>query len=232
MHDVQYELEDRFRQNYSSIIRVNRPLPLLFILASAGFVAALSNRIFDPVVPDVARDLGVSPEAVALLATVYAIPCAFSQPILGPLGDALGKARIIKVCLGIQLVSTIAAIFVSTIEELYVLRFVAGAAAGGIIPLSLAMVGDRFPLEQRQVALSRVLIALLLALLLGATSSGALASWFGWRAVLVATSIVGAVSFVIALFGLKPRAGLARGSFSVASIITSYARVFQNPRAI
>ncbi|MGI9524640.1 MAG: MFS transporter [Hyphomicrobiaceae bacterium] len=206
-------------------------MPLLLTLASACFVAALSIRVFDPIVPEVARSLEVSVEAVALMVSVYAFPYALSQPILGPLGDSFGKARIIKACLGVQLICSVTSIFATSVEQLYVIRFFAGVSGGGIIPLALAMVADRFALHERQVALSRVLTAMLIALLVGATGSGLLASWFGWRAVMVVTALLSGGAFVQTCIGLQPRVLAARDDFRLSAIFKGYSNVFANPRA-
>ncbi len=72
---------------------------LLPILAAGCFVSSMSMRLIDPVVPDISRDLGVDAASVALLASVFAFPYALGQPVLGALGDAFGKARIIKIAL-------------------------------------------------------------------------------------------------------------------------------------
>ncbi|MGI9422158.1 MAG: MFS transporter [Hyphomicrobiaceae bacterium] len=207
-------------------------MSLLLILSSVAFVASLTIRIFDPIVPDVARDLTVSTDAVALLATVYAISYALSQPILGPLGDALGKARVIKFFLGIQLACAAASIFATSIEWLYVLRFLAGVAGGGVIPVIFAMVGDRFAFEERQLALSRLLSAIIVAVLLGSTGSGLIASLLGWRAVMIILAVVSAVAFVVAMVGLRPRPNQVRSSFSLSDVVGSYRIVFRNPRAV
>ena len=121
----------------------------------------MTMRIIDPVVPAVARDLSVSVETVALLASAFTFPYALSQPLLGSLGDALGKALIIKICLAVVLVCLVAGAYAPNVEMLFAVRIIGGAAGGGIIPLSFAIVGDRFPFEQRQIALSRVLAAII-----------------------------------------------------------------------
>src|SRR5215213_8828666 len=72
-----------------------------FAASRAASRSARSIRSLDPLIGVVARDLQSDPHTIALLATALAIPYAFIQPILGPVGDALGKERIMKVCLAI-----------------------------------------------------------------------------------------------------------------------------------
>jgi predicted MFS family arabinose efflux permease len=122
---------------------------LLLILATSCFVSSMSMRIIDPVVPDISRDLGVDPASVAMLASLYAFPYALAQPLLGAFGDAFGKARIIKIALAVLALCLAASAVAPTLGMLALARLVGGAAAGGIIPLAFAIVGDRFPMVDR-----------------------------------------------------------------------------------
>ena len=70
---------------------------LLLILSLCGLASAMSGRIVDPIVIEIAGDLNVPVGMVALLSTAYTLPFALSQPFLGPLGDLFSKARIVKI---------------------------------------------------------------------------------------------------------------------------------------
>ncbi len=206
-------------------------MPLLVVLALACFVASLSLRVVDPMVPGIARDLAATPELIALLATAVAFPYALSQPILGPLGDSVGKARVMKACLAVLTLSLLVCTLAPNVEVLFAARIVSGVAGGGLIPVALAVVGDRFPIDTRQVALSRVLAAMIVALLLGAVASGVIADAFGWRTVMGLATLLSAVSLVLTLRHLQARATSPGGRFNVERILTGYRAVFSNPRA-
>ena len=55
--------------------------------------------------------------------------------------------------------------------------------AGGIFPVGMAMIGDLVPVEERQVAIGRLLAVGLTGNLIGATISGVIGDLFGWRGV-------------------------------------------------
>jgi predicted MFS family arabinose efflux permease len=206
-------------------------MPLLLVLGFASFVSALSIRVIDPVVPEVARDLGTAVATVALLASAFSFPYAFGQPILGPLGDTVGKARIIKLALAVLASMLAVSAIAPTIEILFATRILAGLAAGGIIPLVIATVGDRFALVERQLALSRILMAALSGQLVGAVGSGLIAAAVGWRVVMVLASLLTLGALVVAVRELKPRPDAKRSKFTIEGLRTGYARVFENPRA-
>lgn len=206
-------------------------MPLLLVLAVASFTSALSMRLLDPLVPQIARDLMVASEAVALFGTAFALPYALGQPVTGALGDTIGKARIIQVCLAMLGLASILASLAPTYESMFAARALSGLFGGGIIPVALAMVGDRFEMAARQVALSRIVMATLLAQLLSTVGSGLLASVLGWRLVLLGSGLLAVAAAALAFKFMKPRADAARPAFSLAGMRRGYAAILQSPRA-
>lgn len=205
---------------------------LLRVLAAGCFVSSMSMRLIDPVVPDVARDLAVSAGSVAMLASAYAFPYALGQPVLGALGDALGKARIIKIALAVLALCLAVTIVAPTLEVLFVARMVGGAAGGGIIPLAFALIGDRFAMAERQIVLSRVLAAIIAGQLTGSIGSGLVASYFGWRAAMLMGTALTVAALLVTLWHLQGRAGAARSAVRLETMHRGYRDVFRNPKAI
>ena len=208
-----------------------RHMPLLLALSICCFSAAAIIRCVDPLVPDIARGFATSPNHIALLASAFAVPYALGQPLLGPLGDAVGKSRIIKGCLAILTVAMMLSALAPTPDTLFAARIMAGLAAGGTVPVSLAMVGDRFSIAERQVALSRLLAAMLTGQLAGGAGAGLIGDAYGWRAVMWIGAALILSATILAHMTLAPRPAAERKSFNLASIRSGYAKVFENPRA-
>src|SRR5512146_1519160 len=127
----------------------------LNLVAFVVFACALFIRSTDPVIPQIAAGLNVEPATAALLSTAFTLPYALVQPLLGALADMFSKARLIAVCMLIGGVTTLACALVPNFETLMGLRVLAGMTAGGIFPIAFALVGDRVPVAQRQVALGK-----------------------------------------------------------------------------
>ncbi|MCL4765361.1 MAG: MFS transporter [Hyphomicrobiaceae bacterium] len=206
-------------------------MPVLLVLALGCFAGALSLRVIDPVVPAVARDLHTTAATVALLASAFAFPYALGQPVLGPLADALGKARIIKVCLAVLTVALLVSAVAPSIEALFAARVLSGIAAGGIIPVALAMVGDRFSMAERQVAIARLILAAVVGQLVSSIGAGFVASLVGWRVVFVLAGLAALAALIASIATLAPRPRAERRRFTIAGLKSGYAAVFANPRS-
>lgn len=202
----------------------------LYLLALAGFVSALSLRALDPMVTLLASDFAVPLAAAALLGTAFTLPYAFGQPFLGPIGDGLGKTRIVKICLVVLALCTATAAMAPTLDLVFAARVAGGLAAGGIIPLALAILGDRFAMAERQVAISRFLVAVIIGQLAGATGAGLLAETIGWRGVLWLLAGITALVALLVGFGMKPQS-IAPGKVELGTAITRYKALFRDPRA-
>jgi predicted MFS family arabinose efflux permease len=200
----------------------------LNLIAFVVFASALFSRSIDPLVPQIADALGTDAATAALLSTAYALPFAVIQPLLGALADMFNKARMMLICLAILAVATVAGALVQSFPLMMATRIIAGLGAGGLVPIAFAIVGDLVPFGGRQVAMGRLLLAIMTGNLLGATSAGVIADLFGWRAVFTAMAIVAFAILAVAVPGLRG-VGDRGGGFDVASVQSGYRAIFRNP---
>lgn len=192
---------------------------LILVLGLGAGASTLAGRSLDPLVGVLAGEFAVAAASVALLATAFALPYALVQPILGPIGDAIGKQRVIRLCLVVMGLALAISASAPDLASLAVLRVLTGAAAGGIFPLAIAIIGDRVPLERRQVALSRLLVAGLTGTAGGGALAAALEPLIGWRGVLL---LCAAVAFA-ALPVLREREEVPAGRrFDLVEVLRRY----------
>ena len=200
------------------------------LLAFVIFATSLFMRSVDPVIPQIAAGLDVTPTTAAMLSTGFTLPYALVQPLLGALADMISKTRLIAVCMLILGLATIACAMATNFETLMILRVLAGATAGGIFPIAFALAGDRVPVAQRQVAFGKLLFAAMSGNLLGASAAGVISDLAHWRGVFVVTGALDLIALVVAIPGFRG-IGEAAGRFDLSSLIPNYRAVFQNPLA-
>src|SRR6266542_5759888 len=110
-------------------------------------------------------------------------------------------------------------------------RILAGIAAGGIFPVSLAIVGDLVPVAERQIALGRYLAVVISGNFLGATLAGAIADLIGWRGVFVVIGCCGAGAFVASRFGFAGQVRPSGSRLEIHAMRCLFRAIFGNPGA-
>ncbi len=207
------------------------PARLITHVSLIGFATALSTRAVDPIIPPIAESLLVDPAHVALLSTAFTLPFVCMQPILGPLADAIGKVRMMIICLIVIIAASVVCAFATSFQVLLIARIVCGAATGGIFPVGLALIADAVPVGERQVGIARWLAIVIGGNLLGSAFAGVIGDLFGWRAVFLGVGLCGVAAFVNAVVNLRQVAQVPSTKLDIASIPSRYLAIFANPRA-
>jgi predicted MFS family arabinose efflux permease len=204
---------------------------LLIVLSLCGFAGALATRLLDPLITSIAADFHTTVGIVALLSSAFALPFGLSQPFLGPLGDAFGKAVVIKVAASVLGVCLIASALAPDLTVLFMSRIVGGVAASGIMPVCMALIGDRFALAVRQVAMSRYIGATLIGQLVGVSAGGVLAESIGWRGVLGSAAALAVLAAAVAILMLPGSDDRPSAPLRLGDALARYRLVLRNPRS-
>jgi predicted MFS family arabinose efflux permease len=152
------------------------------LLALAGFASMMSMRLCDAMLPALAQTFGTQPADVARVISAFAVAYGVLQLAYGPLGDRFGKPLVISIAAFVCSAGALAAALSPTLDALTWSRVVMGAGAAGIIPLTMAWIGDQVPYLQRQEVLARLLGSTVLGMMAGSWAGGVLADTVGWRA--------------------------------------------------
>lgn len=205
---------------------------VLNVIALVAFAASLSLRGLDPVLPQIAADFDVSIASAAGLAAITAFTFAIVQPFLGAAADMFGKARTMIVCMVLLGIANIVGACATSFTMLFASRVLTGISAGGLFPVAVSLTGDLVTPDKRQVAIGRVIAGSMAGTLLGASASGIIGDFFGWRGVLVVLGVLALLSAaaVAGGFGL---AALMRPAAKVdfAAIRRGYREIFTHPNA-
>jgi predicted MFS family arabinose efflux permease len=205
--------------------------PALNIIALATFAASLSARALDPVLPHVADEFGVSIATAASFAAVFAFAFAIVQPVLGAAADLFGKARLMIVCLVLLGLANILGALATSFPLLFATRILAGIGSGGVFPIALGLTSDLVPPEKRQVAIGRTLAGAMTGNLLGASASGLIGDFLGWRGVLAVLGILVIVASVAVAVGFRGAALTRAPRTNLSALKHGYRTIFANPNA-
>jgi predicted MFS family arabinose efflux permease len=153
----------------------------LQLLALAGFVSMFSMRVGDPMLPVFVQDFQVSVGSAAQVLGAFALGYGVMQLFAGGVADRFGKYRVIHLATMACAVAAALCALAPTLQALLAARMLAGFAAGGIVPMVLAWIGDHVPLHERQTTLARLMSATVLGAMTGQWLGGLLVSVAGWR---------------------------------------------------
>jgi len=179
----------------------------------------------------IAVDLAIDVKTAALLSTAFAFPYALIQPVLGITGDFFGRTRLMNACVLVMAIAALICAVASNFTLLVAMRIVAGLVAGGVFPVAMALLGDLVPMNQRQVAIARLLGIALTANVLGAAISGVIGDWFGWRGVFAILGTFSLAVSLLAFWSFRNRPVPPKPAFSRAAVIANFKGVFADPRA-
>ncbi|WP_291517988.1 MFS transporter [Acidovorax sp.] len=170
---------------------------MLRLISLAAFSSMASMRVCDPMLVALAEEFHTTTGDAAAVVASFAVAYGVLQLVYGPLGDRLGKLRVIigatAACAVFNAVTAMAPGF----TVLVVARAAMGAAAAGIIPLSMAWIGDQVPYAQRQETLARLMGATVMGMMAGQWFGGFATETLGWRAAFAVLSALFAVAAVL-----------------------------------
>lgn len=171
------------------------------VLAVALTAYSLLQSLVAPVLPLLQVSLDTDQNTVTWMLTAYLLSAAVATPILGRVGDMVGKKKVLAAVLLVACVGSVVGALAHSIGVMLVARAVQGVA-GGVIPLAFGIVRDEFPREKVSGAVG-VVSALIgvgggLGLVLGGPIVDALGpSWLFWiPAIAMGVAAVGTV-FVV-----------------------------------
>jgi DHA1 family inner membrane transport protein len=134
-------------------------------------------------------------------------------------------------CVLVMAIAALVCAVATNYSLLVAMRILAGLVAGGVFPVAMALLGDLVPMNQRQVAIARLLGIALTANVLGASISGVIGDLFGWRGVFAILGTFSLVVSVLAFWALRNTKLAPPPPFSRAAVIANFRGVFADPRA-
>jgi len=154
----------------------------LWLMSACAFCSLANMRVADAMLPALVATFDATTARAAQTISAYALAYGVLQLVYGPLGDRFGKVKVIALATLACTVGNFSASLAQSLDWLIVSRVMAGAAAAGIVPLSMAWIGDTVPFVQRQPVLAKLLGATVFGMICGQWAGGVLADWLGWRA--------------------------------------------------
>ncbi len=121
---------------------------IMTALMTAMLLAALDQTIVGTALPTIANDLhGLS--ELSWVVTAYLLTSAVVTPLYGKVSDLFGRKKLFMIAIVIFLIGSALAGASQNMTQLILFRGLQGLGGGGLMALSLAIVGDIIPPRQR-----------------------------------------------------------------------------------
>jgi EmrB/QacA subfamily drug resistance transporter len=177
------------------------PRATFLVLAVATGSFALLQSLITPVLATIQTELDTSQNTVTWVMTANLLSAAIFTPILGRVGDIVGKKRVLVAVLIALAFGSLLAAVAPTIGVLIAARVIQGAA-GAVFPLSYAIIRDEFPAARIAPAIGAISAIIAAGGGLGLVLAGPIVdslgyAWLFWLPmIVVAAAAVAAQVFV------------------------------------
>ncbi|MEV1081363.1 MDR family MFS transporter [Streptomyces sp. NPDC050211] len=208
------------RENVSANVLVPIGALLLGML-----LAALDQTIVSTALPTIVSDLG-GMDHLSWVVTAYLLASTAATPLWGKLGDQYGRKRLFQIAIVIFLIGSALCGMAQSMSELIAFRALQGVGGGGLMVLSMAIVGDLVPPRERgryQGLFGAVFGA---TSVLGPLLGGLFTEHLSWRWVFYVNLPVGVVALAVIAAALHIPHRAAKhvidylGTFLIASVAT------------
>src|SRR3954464_15517986 len=164
-------------------------------LILAMLPAVLDQTILATALPTIATDLGRLSD-VSWLVTADVVAPTASTPLWGRLGDRHGRKRLLQGALASFVAASALCGAAQSLPQLVLVRGLQGVAAGGLMTLAMAAVGDLVAPRERGRYQGYITAAFAAATVLGPLVGGLLVEHASWLWVFYGTLPVGAAALL------------------------------------
>ena len=175
---------------------------LVLYLSLGGLAFAVLQSLVAPALPILAQDLAVSTADASWILTAYLLAASVLTPILGRLGDMVGKRRVLIGVLAALAVGTLVAALAPNLGVLIIARVLQGSA-GAILPLSIGMVRDELPREKVSVTVGLLSAIFGVGAGIGIVAAGPIVDNLSWHWLFWLPLVLVVIALLGAIFGMK-----------------------------
>ena len=183
--------------------KVQKSSIVFLIVATLAMIGdGFDLAVIGLVVPELAKQWAMEPKAFTIALTAGVVGLFVGGPLLGYIGDRIGRKKAIIIGLLIYGLLTLVTMMVTSLNQLVVLRFLTGIGLGGMIPNVLALAAELAPKRLRGLFAVIVLFGVPAGLALPGLATKALVPTYGWPVLLLIGGVLPLAIALLAQFTL------------------------------
>ncbi|MER7006964.1 MFS transporter [Dactylosporangium sp. NPDC000555] len=150
------------------------------VLAASTAAFSMLQSLVSPVLPVIQRDLHTSAGTVTWVLTAWLLAASVATPLMGRVGDMIGKERTLLASLAAIAAGCLLAALAPNITVLIVARVIQGLG-GALFPLSFGIIRDEFPPGRVASAVGAMSAVIAIGGGTGIVLAGPVVSALNWR---------------------------------------------------
>ncbi|WP_408990833.1 MFS transporter [Streptomyces sp. 1268] len=175
----------------------------LFALLAAAFVFYTDDYVIAGVLPEIARDLGVSEAQAGQLVTVFSLTVALAAPIAGVTLARVSRRHLFTASFAVFVAANLMAATAEGFGFLMALRVMAALAAAASTPAVFAYAAERAPEGHIGRYVAVVALGVTGSIAAGVPIGTWIGGHFGWRATFLAMAVAGIAALLFLLATLE-----------------------------
>ncbi len=174
-------------------------IPYAFAAFLIGIVGGFSTVLG----PSFVQDIGIAYNNTTWTALAQAMSTAACAPILGKVGDVIGRKTTLLLGISVFTFGNILSALANSLVFMLAARFVVGIGTAAMAPVIMAYIVTQFPKDQVAKGFSLYMLISSASVIFGPTLGGLIIEAFGWRAMVwVCVAIcVGTLAICLAASG-------------------------------
>lgn len=176
----------------------------LIALALGAFAIGTTEFVIMGLLPEVATDLTVSLSSAGHLISAYALGVVVGAPLLTALSTRLPRKSALLLFLGLFAAGNLATVLAPGHISVFIARVVTGLPHGAYLGLATLVAARLVGPAKQATAVSRVLLGLTVANIVGVPGGTYLGQLLGWRAAFVVVAVLGGIA-VLGVAAFVPR---------------------------
>ncbi|MEU0114967.1 MFS transporter [Streptomyces bobili] len=184
------------------------------VLALAGIVVSLMQTLVIPIVPELPKLLDAPASDTAWAVTATLLAAAVATPVVGRLGDMVGKRRMLLTSIVLLISGSVVCALADSLVPMIIGRALQGLAAA-VVPLGISILRDTVSAEKLAGSTAVMSASLGVGGALGLPTAAFIADNWDWHILFWTSAALGVVAFVLVLLVVPESENRVGGHFDL-----------------